>query len=193
MTRLQLHVFAKLLSLPLDFFERNQAGQTVFRLMQVYKVRDFVTGKLMGTFLDTLTLVFLLPFLFWMNATLAWMVVAAAGLVAVIIMIFLGPIGRLMGAVQAAESAKSSVMVESVQGIRTLKSLALEPQRKSEWDNRVAMAGDLRLQVGRLANWPQTMITADRGVHQPRRADGRGLPGAGERRLPSGSVRSSRS
>ena len=158
-TRLNLHIFSRLLSLPIDYFERNQAGQTVFRLMQVYRVREFVTGRLMGTFLDTLTLVFLLPFLFWMNATLAWMVVAAAGVIAVIIMIFLKPIGKLMSQVQAAESAKSSVLVESVQGIRTLKTLALEPQRKAEWDSRVATAGELRLQVGRLANWPSTLIT----------------------------------
>ena len=158
-TRLNLHIFSRLLSLPIDYFERNQAGQTVFRLMQVYRVREFVTGKLMTTFLDSLTLVFLLPFLFWMQATLAWMVVAAAGVIAVIIMIFLKPIGLLMGRVQAAESAKSSVMVESVQGIRTLKTLALEPQRKAEWDSRVATAGELRLAVGRLANWPSTLIT----------------------------------
>ena len=158
-TRLNLHVFARLLSLPIDYFERNQAGQTVFRLMQVYRVREFVTGKLMGTFLDSITLVFLLPFLFWMQPTLAWMVVAGAGMIAVIIMIFLKPIGKLMGRVQAAESAKSSVLVESVQGIRTLKTLALEPQRKAEWDSRVATAGELRLQVGRLANWPSTLIT----------------------------------
>ena len=158
-TRVNLHIFAKLLSLPIDFFEVNQAGQTVFRLMQVYRVREFVTGRLMGTFLDSITLIFLLPFLFWMNVTLAWMVVVSAGLIAVIIMIFLKPIGRLMGRVQAAESAKSSVLVESVQGIRTLKTLALEPQRKAEWDSRVATAGELRLEVGRLANWPSTMIT----------------------------------
>ena len=158
-TRLNLHIFARLLSLPIDYFEVNQAGQTVFRLMQVYRVREFVTGRLMGTFLDSLTLVFLLPFLFWMNVTLAWMVVVGAGMIAVIIMIFLKPIGRLMGRVQAAESAKSSVLVESVQGIRTLKTLALEPQRKAEWDSRVATAGELRLEVGRLANWPSTLIT----------------------------------
>ncbi len=158
-TRLNLHLFSRLLSLPIDYFERNQAGQTVFRLMQVYRVREFVTGRLMTTFLDSLTLVFLLPFLFWIQATLAWLVVACAGMIAVIIMIFLKPIGRLMGRVQAAESAKSSVLVESVQGIRTLKTLALEPQRKAEWDSRVATAGELRLAVGRLANWPSTMIT----------------------------------
>ena len=158
-TRLNLHLFSRLLSLPIDYFERNQAGQTVFRLMQVYRVREFVTGKLMGTFLDSITLVFLLPFLFWMQATLAWMVLASAGVIAVLIMIFLKPIGRLMGRVQVAESAKSSVLVESVQGIRTLKTLALEPQRKAEWDSRVATAGELRLAVGRLANWPSTLIT----------------------------------
>jgi subfamily B ATP-binding cassette protein HlyB/CyaB len=158
-TRLNLHVFARLLSLPMDYFEVNQAGQTVFRLMQVYRVREFVTGRLMGTFLDSMTLVFLLPFLFWINITMAWMVVVGAGMIAVIIMIYLKPIGRLMGRVQAAESAKSSVLVESVQGIRTLKTLALEPQRKAEWDSRVATAGELRLQVGRLANWPSTLIT----------------------------------
>ncbi len=158
-TRLNLHIFARLLSLPIDYFERNQAGQTVFRLSQVYRVREFVTGRLMTTFLDSMTLVFLLPFLFWMQATLAWMVVAGAGMIAVIIMIFLKPIGQLMGRVQAAESAKSSVLVESVQGIRTLKTLALEPQRKAEWDSRVATAGELRLAVGRLANWPSTLIT----------------------------------
>ena len=158
-TRLQLHTFAKLLSLPLDYFERTQAGQTTFRLMQVYRVREFVTGRLMTTFLDSITLLFLLPLLFWLNATMAWMVVVGAGMIAVVIMIFLRPIGRLIGKVQAAESAKSSVLVESVQGIRTLKTLALEPHRKAEWDSRVATVGELRLQAGRLSNWPQTIIT----------------------------------
>ena len=158
-TRLQLHLFTRLLSLPLDFFERNQAGQTTFRLTQVFRVREFVTGKLMGTFLDSMTLVFLLPFLFWLNATLAWLILVAAVVIAAVIMLFLKPIGRLIAKVQVAESAKSSTLVESVQGIRTLKTLALEPQRKVEWDSRVATAGELRLAAGRLANWPQTLIT----------------------------------
>ena len=168
-TRLNLHVFARLLSLPLDYFERHPAGQTTFRLMQVMKVREFVTGRLMTTFLDSVTLVFLLPLLFWMNAVLAWMVLVATGLIALVIMAFLPSIGRKMGQVQLAESAKSSVLVETVQGMRTVKSLALEAQRKEEWDHKVATAGELRREVGRLANWPQTLVTPverfiDRGI-----------------------------
>ena len=50
--RLNLHIFDRLLGLPLDYFEKNPAGQINYRLAQVWKIRDFLTGKLMGTFLD---------------------------------------------------------------------------------------------------------------------------------------------
>ncbi len=67
-TRLNLHLFARLLRLPLDYFERHPAGQTMYQVAQVYRVRDFLTGPLLATFLDLLTLGVLLPFLFWLNA-----------------------------------------------------------------------------------------------------------------------------
>ena len=156
--RLHLHVFNRLLGLPLDYFEKNPAGQINYRLMQVWKIREFLTGKLMGTFLDMFTLVFLVPLLFWMEPTLAWIVLVCAVLIALVIMAFLPALRKVIGKLTAAESEKASTMVETVHGIRTVKSLALEPQRRSEWDERTAKAGKLKLQAGRLANWPQTII-----------------------------------
>ena len=157
--KLNLHVFNRLLGLPLDYFEKHPAGQINYQIAQVWKVRDFLTGKLMGTFLDMLTLVFLLPFLFWLQATLAWIVLGCAGAITVVIAAFLPRLRQIMYQVTTAESLKGSTMVETVHGIRTVKSLALEPQRRAEWDERTAYAGDLRLQAGRLANWPQTIIS----------------------------------
>ena len=156
--RLHLHVFNRLLGLPLDYFEKNPAGQINYRLMQVWKIREFLTGKLMGTFLDMFTLVFLVPLLFWMEPTLAWIVLVCAVLIALVIMAFLPALRKVIGKLTIAESEKASTMVETVHGIRTVKSLALEPQRRSEWDERTAKAGKLKLQAGRLANWPQTII-----------------------------------
>ena len=156
--RLHLHVFNRLLGLPLDYFEKNPAGQINYRLMQVWKIREFLTGKLMGTFLDMFTLVFLVPLLFWMESTLAWIVLVCAVVIALVIMAFLPALRKVIGKLTAAESEKASTMVETVHGIRTVKSLALEPQRRSEWDERTAKAGKLKLQAGRLANWPQTII-----------------------------------
>ena len=156
--KLNLHVFNRLLGLPLDYFEKNPAGQINYQLSQVWKIREFLTGKLMGTFLDMFTLVFLLPILFWMDATLAWIVLVCASLICGVIVAFLPALRRIIGQQVVAESNKGTTLVESVHGIRTIKSLALEPQRKAEWDERVAIAGHLKLRAGRLANWPQTII-----------------------------------
>ncbi len=156
--RLNLHVFGRLLALPLDFFERTQAGETISKLREVFRVREFLTGKLLYTFLDGFTLIIMLPFMFYMEPTLAWVSVGVAGLIALIIMVFLRPVGRLIALAIQAEHKKGAVMSETVYGIRTVKSLALEPQQKVIWDERVADAGRWRLAAGRLSNWPQTMI-----------------------------------
>ena len=78
MPTLNLHVFNRLIRLPLDYFERHPAGETMYRVSQVNMVRQFITGKLMTTLLDMITLLVLLPFLFWLNATLAWIVLVCA-------------------------------------------------------------------------------------------------------------------
>ena len=102
--KLNLHVFNRLLGLPLDYFEKNPAGQINYRLAQVWKVRDFLTGKLMGTFLDMFTLVFLLPLLFWMEPTLAWIVLVCSALIAAVILAFLPMLRVIIGKQTAAES-----------------------------------------------------------------------------------------
>ena len=158
-TKLNLHIFARLLRLPLDYFERHPAGETMHRINQVNKVREFLTGKLLTTFLDLFTLVVLLPFLFYLSTTLAWLVVASSATIALIILAFLRPMRNVFAKVIEAEVARASVLGETIFGIKTVKSLAIEPQRKELWDAKVADAGKWRMVMGRLASWPQTLIT----------------------------------
>ncbi len=157
--RLNLHVFNRLLRLPLDYFERHPAGETMYRISQVHRIREFITGKLLSAFLDLMTLCVLLPFLFWLNAPLAWIVLACACVIALIILVFLKPLAVLFGRVVQAETDKQAALGETVFGVKTVKSLALEPQRKQLWDERVAEAGKWRLAYGKLGNWPQTLVT----------------------------------
>jgi ATP-binding cassette subfamily B protein len=56
-----------------------------------------------------------------------------------------------------AEQRKGAHLVESIYGMRTVKSLALEGRRRHEWDQRVAQASAARYNIGTLANYPQTM------------------------------------
>jgi ATP-binding cassette subfamily B protein len=155
---LGLHVFNRLIRLPLDYFERHPAGETMYKINQIHKVREFITGKVMAAFLDLITLAVLMPVLFWLNATLAWVVLVCTAIICLIIIAFLKPIRVVFAKVMRAETDKSAALGETVFGIRTVKTLALEPQRRSLWDQRVAEAGKWRLALGRISNWPQTLV-----------------------------------
>src|ERR1700738_3612247 len=158
-TKLNLHLFSRLLRLPLDYFERHPAGETMYQVAQVYRVREFLTGQLLATFLDLLTLAVLLPFLFWLNAPLAWVVLLCAGLISIIILAYLKPMREMYSRVVGAETWKAAALSETIIGIKTVKALALEPQRRAQWDERVAETGKWRLALARLSNWPQTLVT----------------------------------
>ncbi len=155
--RLNLLIFDRLLALPVDFFERNQAGELSYKIGQIYQVREFLTGKLMTTFIDVVMVLLLLPILFYMNALLALTVLIASICIGLIIWAFIPMLARMTQRIIAAESAKGSVLVESIYGIRTVKALALEPLRAADWDRKVANATELNLEAGQLANWPATL------------------------------------
>jgi ATP-binding cassette, subfamily B, bacterial HlyB/CyaB len=157
--RLNLHVFSRLVRLPLDYFERHPAGETMYNINQIHTVRRFITGKLLTTLLDFITLAVLLPFLFYMDPTLTWMVIACGCVITLIILAYLRPLRVVFARVVRAETDKHSALGETIFGVKTVKSTALEPQRKALWDERVAEAGKWRLAFGKLSNWPQTLVT----------------------------------
>jgi ATP-binding cassette subfamily B protein len=90
---------------------------------------------------------------------LAAVVLGCAGLIGLIILVFLRPLRHEFAKVIFAETERASALGETIFGIKTIKSLALEPQRNTLWDARVAEAGKWRLAFGKLANWPQTIVT----------------------------------
>ena len=157
-SRLSLNIFNRLVSLPLEYFERQQAGNLLGRVMAIYKVRDFLTGRLMTTFLDLFTLVVILPFLFFLSSTLAWMTIGAAGFIGLIVVLFTGPVTKVMQHQMLAERDRSAILYETVAGIRTLKTLALENSRKHVWDEMTARVVRWKLAAGRMMNWPQTLV-----------------------------------
>jgi subfamily B ATP-binding cassette protein HlyB/CyaB len=84
-------------------------------------------------------------------------VLLCAGLISVIILAYLKPMREMYSRVVGAETWKAALS-ETI-GIKTVKALALEPQRRAQWDERVAETGKWRLAFARLSNWPQTLVT----------------------------------
>jgi ATP-binding cassette subfamily B protein len=155
--RLNLYIVEKLLKLPMDYFERTPTGRTLSDLGQVWRIRNFLTGQLFGAFLDAVPLIGLIPAMLILEWRLSLLAFALAGIIFVIVMLFLKPIGRLYADVVRAEQAKGSHLVETIYGIRTIKSLALEGRRRRDWDRRVADATAAQHALGLMANYPQTL------------------------------------
>jgi ATP-binding cassette subfamily B protein len=156
--RLNIYIVDRLLRLPLEYFERTPNGETMGKLGKVWQIRQFITGQLFTTLLDMVSLVFLVPILLLLQWELALMVFACAGAIFAIVTLYLRPLGRLHAKVLAAEIEKGAHLTETVQGMRTIKSLALEGRRRMEWDQRVATAAAARHAWGAMANHPQTYV-----------------------------------
>ncbi len=155
--KMNLFVFKRLLALPIDYFERTPTGRIAYLIGQTHKIRAFVTGKFISTMFDLVNLIVVLPVLFWMSVPLAWMVLACGGIMAMIIYIFLTPIRRVYARWLEMEILKNTVLVETLHGIRTIKSLALEPTQREMWDRRSAESAHWRRRLDDMSNWPETL------------------------------------
>ena len=51
------------------------------------------------------------------------------------------------------------MLVETIQGMRTVKSLAVEPQRRRDWEARSARAVDMHFRVGKISMTAHTAMT----------------------------------
>ena len=77
----------------------------------------------------------------WYSAALTLVVLAVTALLGGVIAVMLGPYRRRLRHLYEAEAQRQSLLVESVHGMRTVKSLNLEPRREETWDNAAADAG----------------------------------------------------
>jgi subfamily B ATP-binding cassette protein HlyB/CyaB len=157
--KLSTDVFDKLLNLPVEFFERTQTGKITHDMHEVWKIRSFLTTQLFGTMLDALVLVVFLPIMFFFSALLTFFVLGICAVICLCVVLMLPTIHKKTGKVAAAESQKGSYLVETLQGIRTVKSLALDARRRHEWDVLVANAADRRFDEASTTNALQTIVT----------------------------------
>jgi hypothetical protein len=149
----------RLLRLPLEFFERTPTGDIQARIFSVYRVREFLTGPLFRTALDLTTLVVVVPLLILISPTLSFLILGLTVLMLLATFAFLPRIGRLTRASVLAEISKNTVLIETVQGIRTVKALAIEPQQADAWNERVALSVERQRELVNASNQLQT-ITA---------------------------------
>ncbi len=148
--RLARTTFRHLMSLPISFFDTCRAGVVTKHMQQGTQIREFLTGRLLGTLLDLPALLVFLPLLLWYSVPLTLVVLGVTAVLGLVIALMLGPYRRRLRHLYAAEAQRQSLLVESVHGMRTIKSLNLEPRREEAWDDAAADAVNTYVAVGKI-------------------------------------------
>ncbi|HUO99840.1 MAG TPA: peptidase domain-containing ABC transporter [Rhizomicrobium sp.] len=143
--------FAHLMQLPISFFETALAGVVTKNMQQGSQIREFLTGRLMMTLLDLPALIVFLPLMAWYSGVLTGVVLGVTLLLAILIAAMIGPYRRRLRRLYRAEAQRQSLLVESIHGMRTVKSLNLEGRRQESWENAAAEAVRTYVQVGKIS------------------------------------------
>ncbi|MFZ3018972.1 MAG: peptidase domain-containing ABC transporter [Gallionella sp.] len=148
--RLTCRTFSHLLSLPIDYFETHSAGVVVRHVQQLESIRNFLTGRLFFTALDTVGLLIFLPILFYYSFKLALIVLVFAIVIAAVIAALLPTFRKRLDALYSAEGKRQALLVETIHGMRTVKALAIEPKQRRTWEQSSAAAINAHYHVGHL-------------------------------------------
>ncbi len=146
--RLASRTFDHMLGLPMQFFESTSAGVLLRNIQQTEAVRGFITGRLFQTLLDVFAFPVYLVTLVLYSGTLTLVVLAITGLIAAIIGVMIPIFRKQLEELYMAEGARQADLVETIVGMRAVKSLALEPARRVSWDEKVAQSVRRRGTVG---------------------------------------------
>jgi ATP-binding cassette, subfamily B, bacterial HlyB/CyaB len=149
--RLAMVTFLKLLSLPVDFFERNLAGVISKHMQQDQRIREFLSGRLLLTLLDATALLVFVPILMFYSVPLTLLVLFCASLIAGIIGVLASTFRKRLTELYRAEGERQALLIETIHGISTVKSLGLEPMQTKIWDQSSAHAIERRIGVGRIS------------------------------------------
>jgi ATP-binding cassette subfamily B protein len=158
--RLSRRVFAHLLSLPIDYFERQTAGLIARHVQQIQSIQHFLTGSMFFTLLEMVSFFIFLPVLFGYSFKLTLIVLMISALMAAVVLLLIKPFSTRLEKLSGAESLRQGMLIESIHGMRTIKSLALEPKQRKVWEQRTANSIHLHFDVMGISLTAQALTQA---------------------------------
>lgn len=131
-------LFQHMLNLPLAYFEARRIGDTVARVRELETIRGFLTGSALTSVLDAFFVVVFLAVMYWYSPSLTWIVIGTIPLY-VGLCVLVSPVLKARVEEKFRRSADNqSFLVESINGLETIKASAIEPQFRRRWEEQLA-------------------------------------------------------
>jgi len=155
---LSARMFRHLLNLPLNYFEARRVGDSVARVRELERIREFLTSNAVTVVIDLFFTIVFFAVMYMYSPLLTLVVLMSIPFYAAV-SIFITPVlrGRLDEKFKRG-AENQAFLVETVTGIGTLKAMAVEPQMRNKWEQQFAAYAQTGFSVTRLANWGSHLI-----------------------------------
>ena len=131
-------LFAHLLRLPVAYFETRSTGQTVARMRELETIRSFLTGQALFSAIDLVFAFVFIAVLFAYSWPLTLIVLAGIPFYLLIGFSVRPPLRELVGEKFNRGAASQQFLVETIVGVSTVKSAAVEPIMRAQWEEKLA-------------------------------------------------------
>ncbi|WP_108811927.1 type I secretion system permease/ATPase [Sphingorhabdus sp. Alg231-15] len=157
---LSSNMFRHLVNLPVSYFEARRVGDSVARVRELETIREFLTSNAVTVVIDLFfTIVFFV--VMYIYSPLLTLIVALTIPIYIAISLFITPPLRARLDEKFRRGAENQAfLVETVTGIGTLKSMAVEPQMRDKWEKLFSGYTQTGFKVAILSNWGSHLIQA---------------------------------
>ncbi len=135
--KLGAKLFKHLLALPFRYFEARQVGNIAARVRELDTIREFITNKAVSVIIDLFfSLVFVVVMLLY-SVKLTLVVLGFVFVIALLYLVITPELRRRLEKKFQMAASSNSYLVESVTGVQTVKSLAVEGTMQNRWEDHL--------------------------------------------------------
>lgn len=156
-------VYRHLLSLPFRYFATRKVGNIIARVRELENLRQFMTNISLTVLLDTVFSVVFVAIMAVYSGYLTLIVLSFVLAIAVISFVATPLIKTRLDEKFQKGAANQSFLVESITGIQTVKSLAIEGKMIKEWEKSL---GDYIMSAFRLSNLGNIAVTSSQALQK---------------------------
>ena len=131
-------LFWHVLRLPISYFHARRVGDSVARIRELENIRSFLTGGALTLVLDLLFSFVFIGVMLWYSPKLTLVVVLSIPCYVALSLIFMPMLRRRLNTKFQYGAENQSFLVETLSGMDTVKSMAVEPRWQQRWDRQLA-------------------------------------------------------
>ncbi|CAI8244344.1 MAG: Toxin RTX-I translocation ATP-binding protein [Marinobacterium sp. xm-d-530] len=145
-------LFNHVMRLPAAYFDSRQVGHTVARIKELDTLREFITGGALTLMIDLSFLLLFIAILWLFSPTLTWIVLGSLPFYLLLSILITPTLRHRLNESFKRSAENQAFLVESITGIETVKSMALEPRMQQRWEKQIAEATSISFKAKNLSN-----------------------------------------